>query len=72
LVSFQNKVSQQFFLLYKFSDLIYKFGKKPGKFEKTHGNGKNWFLPGNEKNGKNCLFSKYLFKIHWQINDEMF
>jgi hypothetical protein len=24
--------------------------KKPGKFEKTHGNGKNWFLP--EKMGK--------------------
>jgi hypothetical protein len=24
------------------------------------------------KNGKNCLFSKYMFEKHWQINDGMF
>jgi hypothetical protein len=40
-----------------------RIGKKPGKFEKAHGNGKKWFLPGKMgKTGKAVFFSKYLFK----------
>jgi hypothetical protein len=39
----------------KISDFEFdRVGKKPGKFEKTHGNGKNWFLPG--KTGKIAFF----------------
>jgi hypothetical protein len=38
----------------------FRVGKKPGKFEKTHGNGKNWFLPG--KMGKTGKIA--FFKIH--------
>jgi hypothetical protein len=34
-----------------------RVGKKSGKFEKTHGNGKNWFLPGKMgKTGKIAFF----------------
>jgi hypothetical protein len=36
-----------------------RVGKKPGKFQKTHGNGKNWFLPGKMgKTGKTVFFLK--------------
>jgi hypothetical protein len=53
-----------------------RVGKKPGKFEKTHGNGKNWFLPAKMgKTGKIVFFqNKWLKSIlnHWQINVEMF
>ncbi len=44
--------------------------KNPWEWEKLVFTGKNG------KNGKNCLFLKYMFKKHvkkhWQINDEMF
>jgi hypothetical protein len=34
-----------------------RVGKKPRKFQKTHGNGKNWFLPGKMgKTGKTVFF----------------
>jgi hypothetical protein len=54
----------------------YRVGKKPGKFEKTHGNGKNWFLPEKmRKTGKIAFFQNTSLKNmlnHWQINDGMF
>jgi hypothetical protein len=53
--------------------LKFRVGKKPGKFEKTHGNGKNWFLLG--KTGKIAFFQNTCLKSilnHWQINDGMF
>jgi hypothetical protein len=37
--------------------IFIRVGEKPGKFEKNHGNGKNWYLPG--KMGKTAFF-----KIH--------
>jgi hypothetical protein len=41
----------------------YRVGKKPGKFEKTQGNGKNWFLPGKMgKTGKLPFFKIYILK----------
>jgi hypothetical protein len=55
---------------------FYRVGKKPGKFEKTHGNGKNLFLPGKMgKTGKIAFFQNTCLKSilnHWQINDGMF
>jgi hypothetical protein len=48
-----------------------RVGKKPGKFEKTHGNEKNWFLPGKMgKTGKVAFFQNTCLKSilnHWQI-----
>jgi hypothetical protein len=53
-----------------------RVGKKPGKFEKNHGNGKNWFLPEKiGKTGKIAFFQNTCLKSilnHWQINDGMF
>ncbi len=47
-----------------------RVGEKPGKFEKTHWNGKNWFLP--EKMGKTAFFQNTYFKSmlnYWQKNN---
>jgi hypothetical protein len=58
------------------SCILIKVGKKPGKFEKTHGNWKNWFLPGKMgKREKLPFFQNTCLKSllnHWQINDGMF
>jgi hypothetical protein len=38
----------------------FRVGKNPGNFKKTHGNGKNWFLPGKMgKTGKTVFFQKH-------------
>jgi hypothetical protein len=45
-------------------------------WEKTHGNGKNWFLPRKMgKTGKIAFFQNTCLESmlnHWQINDRMF
>jgi hypothetical protein len=37
-------------------------GKNPGNLKKPMGMGKTGFYRENGKNGKNCLFSKYMFE----------
>jgi hypothetical protein len=66
---------RQLKLLTKVCERVWnRVGKKPGKFRKTNGNGKNWFLPGKMgKTGKTVFFWNKCLKTkinYRQINSE--